>query len=323
MRFDTFNSMQADQLDFVPRERRGQIRRLITAFVLIGIAIFACAYLPPLHHIAPYAPLIAVVLLAILCLYVTTRVQIDLDLVMAAEFQNMLFTQALGLGSAFSMLVRRDGTIIHASDGFDHIFPKFNYASSQALQGVFEQGTVRKTDQERIMGAIYSSTPERLVFPVVTQYSDKKDYIITVEPLHRPAGFSLIRGREYLGKRAGLQILPDTLRSTSADKLDHLLATTSIGHYTADQYGRFEYVNPAFEQALGYAPHAILDSKLSLHHLFFSFGEQLLTEEYTVSDYTGTASVVTKANGRKSVVVQQSTIRDGNGKAIGATGSIV
>jgi PAS domain-containing protein len=323
MRFDTLTSTQADQLDFVPRERRGQVRRLITAFVAIGIVIFACAYFPALSPVAAYTPLIAVLLLAILCLYVTVRVQKDLDLVMAAEFQNMLYTQALAAGSAFSMIVRRDGTIMHASDGFDHIFPKFNYATSQALQGVFEQGTVRKADQERILGAIHSGANERLIFPVLTQYSEKKDYIITVEPLHRPAGFVLLRGREYLGKRAGLQSLPDALRSTSVDKLDHLLATTAIGHYTTDQYGRFEYVNPAFEQALGYPPHGIVEGKLSLHHIFFSFGAQTITEEYTVSDYAGAASVVTKGSGRRTVELQQAVIRDGNGKALGSTGTIV
>ena len=322
MRFSKLDSLQADQLDFVPRERRNQISRLIAAFALTAIIIFVMAYVPGMHHYAFYAPLVGIILIAILCLYTVIQKQLSLDLVMAAEFQNMLFSQALSVGSTFAMIVRRDGTIVHASDGLSSIFPQFNYASSQALEGLFEQGTVRKADRERIMGAIYSGATDRLVFPVITQYQDKKDYIITVEPLPRPAGFCLIRGREYLGQRAGLQLMPDALRATSVDKIDHLLTSTIIPHYTTDNFGRFEYVNPSFEELFGYASGEIIESKLSLHHLFLEFGSQTLTEEYSIGDYAGTATILTRT-GRQSVEVRQTAIRDGNGKAIGATGSIV
>lgn len=322
MRVSKMDNLQVDLLDFVPRERSALIRRTIAAFFIAGLIIFAIAFMP-LGNISLYTPLVAVLLMAILCLFVSYHLQINLDLVTAAEFQNMLYAQALALGSAFSMIVRRDGTIVHTSDNFADIFPGFNYASSQALEGVFEHGTVRKLDRERILDAIHSNTPERLVFPLITQYAAKKDYIITVEPLARPAGFCLIRGREYLGQRAGLQVLPDTLRATSIDKLDHLLTTTTTAHYTADQYGRFEYVNPAFAAMFGYTPNEIVESKLSLHHLFFSFSDRALTEEYGISDYEGPAITVTKTHGRQPAVIRQRVIRDSNGKAVGATGSVI
>ena len=322
MRFSKLDSVQADLLDFIPRERRGEIRRLVFAFMAVALILFGMAYLPSLASVAAYAPLVGIVLLAILCLYVAYRTQIDIDLVMASEFQNMLFSQALGIGSLFAMIVRRDGTIVHTSDGLSDVFPTFDYASSQALEGLFEQGTVRKLDRDRILDAIRSGGNERLVFPVVSQYREKKDYILTVEPLPRPAGFSLVRGREYLGQRAGLQMLPDSLRSTTGDKLDHLLSTTSTAHYTTDQYGRFEYVNPAFEYLFGYQPHQIVEAKLSLHHLFFSFDGQALTEEYSISDFNGPAVILTQANGRENAEIRQHAIRDVNGKAVGLTGSI-
>ena len=323
MRFSKMDSVQADQLDFVPRERQGHIRRLGLGFIGVALALFFLGYMPSLSHYALYAPLLGIVLLAILCLYVVYHTQIHLDLATSTEFQNMLYSQALSVGSAFTLIVRRDGSIVHASDGLKDIFPDFNYSSSQALAGVFEQGTVRTMDRDRIMNAIYSGGSERLVFPVIGKYTQKKDYIITVEPLPRPSGFCLVRGREYLGQRAGLQVLPDTLRSTSIDKIDHLLATTSIGHYITDQYGRIEYVNPTFEHLLGYRSLEIVEHKLSLHHLFFSFGTQAVTEESTLSNYEGRASVVTRDKGRQPVEVRQTVIRDGNGKAIGVTGSVV
>jgi PAS domain-containing protein len=323
MRFSKIDSLRADQLDFVPRERRNQLTRLIFAFGFVIGAIFLSAYVPMFRAFAIYTPLIAILLVALLCLYVVYHKQLSLDLVMAAEFQNMIFTQALSVGSNFCMIVRRDGTIVHASDGLSAIFPRFDYAQSQALEGVFEQGTVRKADRERLMGAIYSGTTDRLIFPIINQYQDRKEYIITVEPMPRPAGFSLIRGREYLGQRAGLQMMPDALRATSIEKLDHLLSTTPISHYTADNFGRFEYVNPAFEYLLGYGLGEVVESKLSLHHLFISFGAQTLTEEYSLGDYAGPATMLHKMNGHAPVDVRQIVIRDGQGKAVGVTGTVI
>jgi PAS domain S-box-containing protein len=323
MRFNTMDSIRPDQLDFVPRERRSRVFRVIMAFAVISALIFILAYAPALSHYAAYTPLIAILLMAILCLYVVYHEQIILDLVLSTEYQNMLFAQALSLGSSFLMIVRRDGTIVHASDGLADILPNFDYAQSQALDGLFTLGTVRKTDRERIMSAIYSNTPEHLVFPIIAQYQAPKDYIITVEPMARPTGFSMVRGREYLGQQKSLLRLPDSLSATSMDKIEHLLATTNVGHFTTDAYGRFEYVNPAFEAVLGYANGEIVESKLSLHHLFFSFGAFALTEEYHLGDYAGSATMLSKNGDRTTIEMRQLVVRNAQSKMMGATGTII
>ncbi len=322
MRFDTLDAVQADQLDFVPRERRSRVLRTIFAFVVAIALIFIMAFAPPLSKFAAYLPFVAIFILALLCLFTAHQEQTTLDLATAAEYQSLLYSQALSLGASFSLIVRREGSIVYASDGLRAVFPQFDYAESKALEGVFEQGLVRKADRERIMGAIYSSTPERLVFTLSNQYQDHKDYIITVEPMARPAGYSMVRGREYLGKRSGLQAMPDALSATSADKLEHLLATTPTAHYTTDAFGRFEYVNPAFEQLFGYAPGDIVASKLSLHHLVFSLGDNALTEESALTDYNGSAVILNKQSGREPATLRQSVIRDAAGKTVGATGSL-
>lgn len=322
MRYNEMESTPSDQLDFVPRERKGHIRSIVIAFVLIIALVFIAGYAPLFRGMEAYTPLAAMLLLAFLCFYVAYRNQVNLDLVMSAEYQNMLFTQAFSLGTSFAMIVRRDGTIVHASDGMSDVFPRFDYAQSQALEGVFEQGIVRRTDRERIMGAIHSGANDRLIFPILNHYQEKKDYIITVEPMVRPAGYSLVRGREYLGQRSGLQLMPDALRSTSVDKLDHMLATTDVALYTTDNFGRFEYVNPAFERLFGYEAGEIIESKLSMHHLIFSLGATTVTEEYSLHDFIGDAVIVHKMGSRMGVHTRQSIIRDASGKIIGASGTI-
>lgn len=323
MRFNKMENIRPDQLDFVPRERRNRVFRVITAFVVTSAIVFVLAYAPPFAHVAIYTPLIAILLMAFLCLYVTYHEQMMLDLVLSTEYQNLLFAQALSVGYRFFLIVRRDGTIVHASDGLADIIPGFDYAQSQALDGLFTVGTVRRTDRERIMAAIYSNTSEQLVFSLITQYQPAKDYIIIVEPMPRPSGFSVIRGREYLGQRSSLPRLPDSLSATSIDKIEHLLASTAVAHFTTDAYGRFEYVNPAFEALLGYAPNEITESKLSLHNVFFSFGSFALTEDYSLGDFSGAATTVDKHGKRTEVTLRQQVIRNAQQKTVGATGTIV
>lgn len=319
MRFSKMDSTHADQLDFVPRERLRERKRLLWSLALAVLLLAIIAISPA----ATYAPFFAVFLMVVWGAYALYQTQISADLVMAAEYQNMLFTQAVNVGSRFAMLVRRDGSIVYASEGLSSIFSRFDYAQSQALEGLFEHGTVRKVDRERIMTAIQNQSSERLIFSISNPYEEKKEYVLTVRPLPRPAGFCLVRGREYLSKRSGLAQLPDTLGSTSIDKLDALLSGTPAALYITDAYGKFEYANPAFETMLGYRTGEIVEAKLSLHHVFFSFGSTTtLTEEYSLSDYHGEAVFLHKTTGRHTTTLAQTALRDAHGKAIAATGTL-
>jgi PAS domain S-box-containing protein len=322
MRFHEMDSLMPDQLDFVPRERRGQITKLLIAFIVTILVVLVAAYSSLFSSAEPYVPMLTIFLVAVLGVYVMLRHQMTLDLLMSAEYQNMLLAQGFGVGSGFGLIVKRDGTIVHASEGMDAVFPTFDYAPSQVLDGVFRKGAVRQTDRERIMAAIYSCSNERIVFPITIPDQEPREYILTVEPMPRPSGFSVIRGREYLGKRAGLQQLPDALSLTSADKLEHMLSTSSSPHFTTDAYGRIEYANPAFDLMLGYTPGEIIVSKLSLHHLVFSMGKTVVTEEYTLHDYVGAVELIHKDGHRFKGLLQQSLARDGKGKSMGATGTI-
>jgi PAS domain-containing protein len=321
MRFtETEYSANPSQFDFVPRGRRGQITHVIVAFVICIAIIFITSLVGDANILST---LLSMVLISCLCFYVVYRKQQNLDLVMSTEYQNMLFAQAATLGSSFSMFVRRDGTIVYADNGLRELFPDSAYSDSLALERVFEGGGVNKADRERIMGAIYNLHSDRLVFPIKHQTGEEHEYILTVEPLARPGNFLLVRGRQYRDQRAGLQLLPDILRSTSADKLDHMLATTPIAHYITDEFGRFEYVNPAFEKLLGYPGGEMVGSKLSLHHVLYQLNGQPVGGDYTLSDFSGNALIQKKQSDLVDASLHQATLRDASGKVAGASGSIV
>ena len=322
MRFHETKTMSSNQMDFVPREQRGQMRSLLIGFVTVMLLVAVIGYLPnaQLHR---YSPLISVILIGLLCFQVIYRRQQNIDLVMTTEYQNLLFAQAVGLGTSFCIFVRRDGTIVYANDGMRNLFPYFAYSDSQLLDAIFEAGHVPNVDRERMLNAIHNGSIERLVFPIQLHTGERKSYVLTVEPLTRPSGFSVIRGREYLGTRTGTQLLPDILRATSADKLDHMLSHTPISHFTTDGYGRFEYINPAFEKLLGYTMDEIAQQKLSLHHIIAKLAGRNISEEDALGDYSGDAVLKHQNGSPIAALLFQHAVRDAQGKNSGITGSIM
>lgn len=322
MRFNETEYVSPGQMDFVPRERRSQIWKIVIAFAITIAIVFVLAFVPQTLGGRSISAFISMATVAVLCFYVIYRKQQNLDLVMATEYQNMLFAEAVSLGSSFCLFVRRDGTIVYANSGLRQVFPGFGYSDAQALEGVFEQGGVPKADRDRIMGAIYGSVSDRLVFPI-RQNGEERDYVLTVEPLTRPGGYTVIRGREYRGQRAGMQLLPDVLRTTSADKLDHLLATNPAGLYVTDAFGRLEYTNPAFEQLLGYQGGELLDARIAIHRLFYQIAGQPVPDDYTLGEYRGEATLQKKQGGLLKVQWQQTLMRDRAGKVLGASGMLL
>jgi PAS domain-containing protein len=322
MRFNESTYVSPGQLDFVPRERQNQLLTIIGAFAACIALIFVLGYgTSPEYRI--YAPLFSMLVVAALCFFVVYGKQQSLDLVMSTEYQNMMFAQAASLGSSFCMFVRRDGTIVYANDGLRNVFMNFGFADSQALDGLFERSGVPKTDRERIMNAIYAHSSDKLVFPIKGEDGTDRDYVLTVEPLARPAGYVVVRGREFQGQRAGLQLLPSMLRSTSADKLDHMLGSTPVAHYVTNGFGEFEFVNSAMERMLGYTTGTILEQKMSIQSAIAAVNNAPLPQDYTLGELAANVSLRRQDGQESRGMIFQNVLRDHAGKIIGATGSIV
>ncbi len=322
MRFNENESMSQNQMDFVPREQRAQRRNLISAFFLTTLFVFAINYFPAVKYHTS-AALLSAMTVATLGFYILYRRQHNLDLVMTTEYQNLLFAQAVSLGTSFCMFARRDGTIVYANDGVHDLFPYFSYSDSQLLDAIFEAGSVPKIDRERLLSTIYSSGTDRLIFPIKSHTGEVKEYVLTVEPLARPSGFSVIRGREYLSTRAGTQLLPDLLRATSSDKLDHMLTHTPIAHFTTDPYGRLEYINPAMEKLLGYENGEMMANKLTLRQAVFQLAGRTMPDDYTLADFSGDATLKHKNGTHIPALLFQHVLRDSTEKIAGVTGSIM
>lgn len=322
MRFDDLDASTAEQMAFVPRAQKQQIIRLVAVFIFVMFVMVLSVWMTSDTVQKDINVFVSAILVAMLGLYTVMTTQRTIDDIMNAEFQNLLFAQAASSGTSFCLFAQRDGTIVYADQGLRKVFRHFSYANASALEGVFAQGNVAAADRERLMSAISNSKQDRLVFPITTANGEVKDFILTVEPLARPGGYSVIRGREYYAARSGTQLMPEALRITSADKLDHLLSYSHIAHFIADPYGRFEYVNPALELMLGYEQGEILANRLSLSQLLVQINGQPVPSDYTLSDTHQLAQVRANHGGVVTVLLDLNLMRDADGKVSAATGSL-
>jgi PAS domain S-box-containing protein len=270
-----------------------------------------------------FAVIIAIAAMAGLCAYTVVHTQRNLDLVMTNEFQNMLFSQAVSMGSDFCIFVRRNGSIVQTDRGVREVFGNVRMADSLSFDSVLERSGVTKADREQVLGSIYNNIKDRLVFPLRHASGVEKNFVVTVEPLPRPSGYIIVRGREYRDARQGTQLLPDSLRATSPDKLDHMLSSAPVAHYATDAFGRIEYVNPAFEALSGYTLHHILEKRLQLSSLIADHTHSPLSPEGLPVEFSGETSLSPQNGPALSCLLFQRLIRNDKGKTTGSTGSII
>lgn len=323
MRYGDQNDTTASSGDFVPRSRSKDVWKVIMGFALaLGLMLFL-NLMPNTVGGATEASLISLIAISALCFYIVYQKQQNLDLVMATEFQNLLFAQAAAQGSDFCLFVKRDGVIVYANDGLRRLFPNIQYSDANALEALFEAAEMNKVDRERVQSAIYANERDRLIFPMRDSTGNAREYILIIDPLARPPGYIVIRGREYYNKRVGSESFPEVLRSTSPETLEHLLSYTPSPMFISNEHGGLTYVTPSLESFLGYASGEMVSNKMQVHHVFAKIGSDVMTEEFRIRDIQSQAEVLGKNGTARRVMLAMFTMRDGAGKALGASATML
>lgn len=135
------------------------------------------------------------VIIGITCWYVSTQMQHNRELLNATEFQNALFASALGMGHKFCMIVTRDGGVIYFDRPFQSCFPDFIKQPARSFQIFMELGQVGDGDKERLNSAIKQGNYDKLSLNIRTAGAVEK-MMVSVEPILRPSGYVLLRGRD-------------------------------------------------------------------------------------------------------------------------------
>jgi len=124
-------------------------------------------------------------------LYVAVQMNRNHHLVQSTEFLNALFSSALSMNYKFAMIVNSDGKIVYFNRPFQDVFGAFIETHDRSFKHWLKSGNVSAEEMEKIMQAATKETGEKIITTL-----NGTLYSLTLEPIPRPSGFTLVRGRE-------------------------------------------------------------------------------------------------------------------------------
>lgn len=313
--------------EFVIRERRPPLWQLLVLFAVGLFTIIQLVYsFDNIGH-NPTLILCIFVIIGFLTWFTVFYTQRSRDLVMATEFQNALFANAAALHTRFCLITKKDGTIIYYDPGFQLMFPDFLRMEQRAIDVLLQQGGASDTDIGKISKALESGAYEKLVISLTTAEGITNKIVLSVDPLPRPQGFFLFRGREFIEQRSAGNIpilgASDMGRSLSAMPpiVGHMLHTMPWGLFIASVNGTLEFINHTLEQWLGYEENEIISRRLSVQDIIYQMDDKK-SGKVELADFEGEVQMQKKTGALMKVHMKQDLLRDSNQQVLGCTATI-
>ncbi len=199
MRYADFYLSEFLKQDFVVRQRVPTIIHfsivLLSTYLLLLVVWFASA------TFVEFAFLL-LILLAILNGFMIWHVQRSRDLLLITEFQNALFSAAVGTSSMFSMIVRQDGAVMHIDAKFRALFPQIPDNMRRYLSDMFSAVDVNKKTIAEIYTAINDTETKQHIITMQTGKGDIIKVVLSIDPLRSMRDYALLRGRPYVERMA-------------------------------------------------------------------------------------------------------------------------
>lgn len=303
--------------DFVVRERRPLWQTISIIFVaVLPIAITLSFFVKDTVIFAE----ILFVLLFSLGVYVAVIVQRSRDLVLATEFQNALFSSALSHSNKFFIIIKSDGSIVHIDRSFQEMFPEFYKEPRRAVDVLLEHGKVSKEDRKIIYSAIEKNGRGKVVFDITDARNQKHRILMTIEPIARPKGFMLLRGREFIEKRVtGPELSHNSdipvFNDNNMGMFSYLMDSMDLGAYITDLFGHINYANLTLEQWLDFDENEISANNLPLRNIISQNGLDIFVDE--LKNFEGEVLLQRKVGGQIKAFLIQKSLYDSQGNIIG------
>lgn len=307
--------------DFVARQRTptySQIVIIMLSAFLIGVSIVV--------SIKSTGALVTTLfaLFGLIGWYVIYQLMRSRDMLLATEFQNALFASAMGLHNKFCLIIKRDGTIIYLDRSFQELFPDFTQYNHRSVEMLLKLGKVSTEQSEQVINSIARGTYERAIFDMSDARGMPHRIILSIEPITRPAGFIMLRGREFVENRSG-KVSDATapgkgssiFNRTSMTLLSHVMETLKMGTYFTSPTGAMVFCNPILEEWLGYDEGEIVGRNLSITNLIPVGRNDNMSAEPI--DLEGVVQMEKKVGGYIKVFVNQRIIRNEHGQVMGCT----
>ncbi len=241
------------------------------------------------------------------------------NLLMATEFQAALLASATQIGTRFCFITNAEGTIFYVDTGFQKIFVNFLNNGSYTLHDLFAFTDISDEAKNQIFQALKQNKSDHMVLSFHDSNGDKLTMMVAVDVITRPRGYFIIRGRDYVEKRA------EDTEPKNGDKhvitlLQEAVRTVEGGQIVADSNGKIVAVSKDFEQWLGYNAGEILQSRMLLGHIFHQYVKHD-TGILLLSDFNGQVIIKQKNRATVTTNIQQKLLVEG-GRTYGISAAV-
>lgn len=117
------------------------------------------------------------------------------QMLVAAEFQNVIFSNVIRLQTAFCIVINHQNKIIYANDDFRKIF-KEQYERGKGIETIdllFMHQGLNDQDKERVLMALKQRYPESVSLDLMEKDILTRKLTVKVNPIDRPRGYYIIR----------------------------------------------------------------------------------------------------------------------------------
>lgn len=306
-----------DRQDFVVRTRRPMWQTLIIMFgSVLPIAVFLSIMVKDLIVFSQ----ILFVLLGVLGTYVVYTVQRSRDLVLATEFQNALFAAAISHNNEICIIIKNDGTIVYIGKTLQEMLPNLHKETRRDIGIILEHGHVSKEEQKNVFNAIERYVRGKVVFDLTDSKKQHHRIMMSFEPITRPKGYMLLRGRDFVEKRVlGPEIPTDdktpVFNKNNLGLFSYITDSMDVGAYIIDLFGNITYANITLEQWLDFDEDEMVERGLSLKDIISQTGLDISISE--IKNFYGEVNLQRKIGGHVKASIEQKAMYDEKGTIIG------
>lgn len=313
----------AESGDFIVRRRILPVWQLLLLFALSFAVLFIVATNAEMLGGSVGLALAIFAVIGPLTWFTVYFSQQNRDMLLAAEFQNALFSAAARLKSKFVMIVKQDGTIFYYDRGFQNVFPETRGRGTLMIDKIFNASQISAVEAEKLFRALEDGKAETVFVHLPNEEGQDQKVIITIDPLPRPSGFYILRGRDYVVKRyersaaASSAAVPLADSPQSSATIAHMLHILPYGLYATDAEGTLTFVNYRLENWLGYNQNEIISRKLSLSQIVAQ-QNTATAEHLLLKDCEGEVQFTGKTGQPVRLSLQQAITRDDKGAFAGS-----
>jgi len=313
------NVLNIEETGFVARDRLPRSLQLILIFLAVFDIICFSAYLTDDSSVNAIFLIVLICSMAALgsmTLFFVTRFR---KVILATEFHNAMLASATQIGTRFCFITDDKGVIVYVDPGFQKMFANFMNQGERMLSVLAAFTEMSADVHEGILAALKAGKSGHVIWSFKDSAGEAVTTVTTIDAITRPKGYFIIRGRDYVQKRAIEKSSDEALKNAFL-LTEQALDTIPGGIIIADDNGKVIHVNQPLEDWLGYAPGEIVQGKMQIKQIVYQYvGYEIGT--MLLNDFSG--DVILQRRGRPAMTIKmQQRLLMIDGKAAGIMGIV-